>query len=197
MANLKQSLIEVEDCVLIIIDIQDDFLKKIAPDKADLLINRVGWLMEIARILNVPMVVTAEETERLSGFLPALAEKAPPGTPIFNKMVFGLAGQPEILQAIQQSGRKTAVLVGLETDVCVAQSAIGLLQHGFAVVAISDATDSPGDAHAAGLERMKAAGVLVTSLKGVYYEWIRTVEMSNFIEREHGERIGKPGGIIL
>ena len=197
MTDVNQSLIDVDDCIVIIIDIQDCFLKKIEAERAKLLISRVGWLMEISKILNVPMVVTAEESDRLDGFSASLAEKLPPGTPVFNKMVFNLANQADILQAVQKFGRKTVVLVGLETDVCVAQSAIGLLQQGFRVVAISDATDSPGDAHEIGLDRMKNAGVLVTSLKAVYYEWIRTVEMNNLLSREHGLRIGIPEGIIL
>lgn len=197
MTNLNQTLVEVNDCILIIIDIQDYFLKKLPPERVELLISRVGWLMEIAKILNVPMLVTAEESGRLNGMTESLASKIPPGTPVFNKMSFGLASQAEILEAVRVNGRKTAVLVGLETDVCVAQSAIGLLQNDFSVVAVSDATDSPGDAHEVGLERMKNAGVLVTSLKSLFYEWIRTVEMSNTIGQEHGDRIGRPKGIVL
>ena len=69
-------------------------------------------------------------------------------------------------------------MVGLETDVCVAQSALGLLQEGFDVVAVADACGSPGTAHEFGLERMRGAGVMVTSAKTVYYEWVRTVEGS-------------------
>jgi nicotinamidase-related amidase len=195
--DLKKSLINVDDCVLTIIDIQDHFLAKLPPGRAELLVNRVGWLMEIAKILHVPMVVTAEESDRLDGFLPSLAEKLSPGTPIFDKIVFGLAGQPNILKAVQQTNRKTAVLVGMETDVCVSQSAIGLMQNGFQVVAVSDATDSPGESHEIGLKRMKEAGALVTTLKVVYYEWIRTVSMGNTIDQEHGERIGNPAGITL
>ncbi len=197
MTDVQQSLIDVDDCIVILIDIQDCFLKKIQPERAELLISRVGWLMEISKILNVPMVVTAEELDRLGGISASLAEKLLPGTTIFNKMVFNLADQADILQAVQKFGRKTAVLIGLETDVCVAQSAIGLIQQGFKVVAISDATDSPGDAHEVGLDRMKNAGVLVTSLKALYYEWIRTVEVSNSLGREYGLRISIPKGIIL
>ena len=197
MTDVNQSLINDYDCIVIIIDIQDCFLKKLQAERAELLINRVGWLMEISKILNVPMVVTAEESDRLGGISAGLAEKLPPGTSVFNKMIFNLADQADILQAVQKFGRKTVVLVGLETDVCVAQSAIGLLQQGFRVVSLSDATDSPGDAHQIGLDRMKNAGVLVTSLKALYYEWIRTVEMSNSVGREHGLRIGIPKGIIL
>jgi len=195
--DLKKSLISAEDCVLIIIDIQDHFLDRLPLERAEILVNRVGWLMEIAKILHVPIVVTTEEADRYNGLSPSLAARLPPGTQVFNKTVFGLASQLDILKTVQQTKRGTAVLVGMETDVCISQSAIGLLQNGFQVVAISDATDSPGGSHEFGLERMKEAGALVTSLKVVYYEWIRTVSKSNAIDREHGKRIGDPSGIVL
>lgn len=195
--DLKKSLIDVDDCILIIIDVQGHFLAKLPQERAEILVDRVRWLIEIAKILRVPMVVTAEEPDRIGGLLPSLAEILPPGTQVLDKAVFGLVGQPDILNAVQQTKRKTAVLVGMETDVCVSQSAIGLMQNGFQVVAISDATDSPGGSHEIGLERMKEAGAIVTSLKVVYYEWIRTVSMSNAIELEHGKRIGDPAGILL
>jgi len=195
--DLKKSLIDVDDCILIIIDMQGHFVAKLPQERAETLVNRVGWLIEVAKILRVPMVATAEEPDRIDGFLPTLAKTLPPGTQIHDKSAFGLAGQPEILKAVQQTKRKTAVLVGMETDVCVSQSAIGLMQNGFQVVAISDATDSPGGSHEIGLERMRAAGAVVTSLKVVYYEWIRTVSLCNTIELEHAKRIGDPAGIIL
>jgi hypothetical protein len=44
---------------------------------------------------------------------------------------------------------------------------------------------------------MRGAGALVMSLKGLYYEWIRTVSMCNVMDDEHLKRIGHPNGVIL
>ena len=195
--DIKKSLINVDDCVLIIIDVQDHFLARLPPERAELLVNRVGWLMEVAKILNVPMIVTAEEGKRYADFTAVLAEKLPSGTKVLDKTVYGLADQTDILGAVRKTGRGTAVLVGMETDVCVTHSTIGLMQNGFQVVVLADVTDSPGEAHVFGLERMKEAGALVMSLKGLYYEWIRTVSMCNMMDDEHLKRIGHPNGIIL
>ena len=60
------------------------------------------------------------------------------------KPTFGLTGTPEIVERIERTGRRTAVLVGFETDVCVAQSAVGLKELGMRVVAVEDAVFSPG-----------------------------------------------------
>jgi nicotinamidase-related amidase len=195
--DIKTSLINVDDCVLVIIDVQDHFLARLPLERAEQLINRVGWLMEVAKILNVPMIVTAEEWKRYSDFPAVLAERLQPGTDVLDKTVYGLADQTDILEAVRKTGRGTAVLVGMETDVCVTHSTIGLMQNGFQVIVLSDVTDSPGEAHEFGLERMKGAGALVTSLKGLYYEWIRTVSMCNTMDEVHLKRIGLPKGIIL
>lgn len=195
--DIKKSLTNVDDCVLIIIDVQDHFLTRLPPERAEQLIDRVGWLMEVAKILNVPMIVTAEEVKRYADFTAVLAEKLLPGTNVLEKTVYGLADQADILEAVRKTGRGTAVLVGMETDVCVTHSTIGLVQNGFQVVVLADVTDSPGEAHVFGLERMRGAGALVMSLKGLYYEWIRTVSMCNMMDDEHLRRIGLPKGIIL
>jgi len=194
--DIEKSLIKVDDCALIVIDVQDHFLAKLPSTRAKQLVNRVGWLMEIAKVLNVPMVATAEETAGYGGLTAPLAKKLPPGIKVLDKTVYNLADQTNILDAVRQTGRNIAVLVGMETDVCVAHSAIGLLQNGFQVVVLADVTDSPGNAYEFGIERMRGAGALVMSLKGLYYEWIRTVSMCNVMDGRL-KRIGQPNGIIL
>jgi nicotinamidase-related amidase len=98
---------------------------------------------------------------------------------VLSKDTFGLAGTPEIVTAIRALERRTAVLVGFETDVCVAQSAIGLHELGFRAVVVEDATYTNGEAHhRRGLARMSEAGVERNHCKGVYYEWIRKVDLA-------------------
>jgi nicotinamidase-related amidase len=81
--------------------------------------------------------------------------------------------QSDIFETVRRTGRSEHVLVGLETDVCVAHSALGLIDQGFHVAAIEDATASPPPHHDAGLRRMEAGGVVITTTKGIYYEWLR------------------------
>ena len=190
--SLKNSLIDADDSVLVVIDVQESFLKKFSADERELLLNRIGWIVSVATRLDIPLVAMAEER-----VAPPIAEKFPKDTPIHNKMVFGLAGDPKILAAVKNTGRKTAILIGLETDVCVAHSAIGLLENGFKVAVIADATGSPGAAHEIGLERMRGAGVLVLSVKSVFYEWLRTVERAIEFSEKYDQEVGDPQGIIL
>ena len=169
------ALLDRDDSVLVIVDAQPAFLA-VAADPA---VDRMAWLVALAARLGVPVVVTEEEPERNGPTDPRVAARLPPGTPVFRKPSFGLAGTPEILDAIRTTRRRTAVVVGCETDVCVAQSAIGLCQDGFTCVVVDDATFSPGEMHERGLARVAGEGVIRNHAKGVTYEWLRTVEAAH------------------
>ena len=184
--SLGYSLIDVSDSVLVVIDVQEYFLAKLPSKEAAGLVDRIGWLIDVAIRLNIPIVVTAEDIPTLGGVVPAIANKLPPESFVFNKMAFGLGADGDIVAAVEDTGRNTAILVGLETDVCVAQSALGLVQRGYEVVVAADATSSPGSGYEVGLERIRQAGVLVSSVKSLYYEWIRTVAQDHVFTKRFG-----------
>ncbi len=116
-----------------------------------------------------------------------------PGTPIFAKPVFGLADCPDIMQAVRSTGRKTAVIAGFETDVCVTHSAVGLADAGYRVAVVQDAVFSPFGAHAAGLARLRDLGIELLSCKSVYYDWIRTLAAARTFQRDHPDLAHPPG----
>ena len=153
------ALIDDGDSVLVVVDTQPGFLAKLEPSRAEALEGRIAWLVRLSLALDVPLLVTRH-----------------------TKPAFGLAACPPIVADIERSGRGTAVLCGLETDVCVAQSALGLDDRGMRVVVVVDAVDAPGDAHEHGLTRMRDAGIELIGLKGLAYEWLRTVERSRSID---------------
>jgi nicotinamidase-related amidase len=165
-------LLDRDDSLLVVVDAQPRFLGA----GAEQAVERIAWLVAVAANLGVPVVVTEEEPARNGATDPRVAARLPAQAPVFAKPTFGLAGMPEILAAVRSTGRGTAVLVGAETDVCVAQSAIGLREAGLACVVVDDATFSPGEMHERGLARLAAEGVVRNHAKGVTYEWLRTVE---------------------
>ncbi len=172
-----ERLLGVDDSVLCAVDVQPGFVAKLGEDEGRApFVQRVAWVAALATVLGVPAVVTEEEPDRNGATLPEVVEQLPKETRRYTKPTFGLADVPEILAAIEATGRRTAVLVGMETDVCVAQSALGLLDRGFRVVVVRDAVLAPGDAHDDGIERMRAAGATLIGAKGLCYEWVRTVE---------------------
>jgi nicotinamidase-related amidase len=190
----KSFLLDVGDSVLIAIDIQPHFVKKENPEENNPLLQRMCWVIKVANWLHVPIVVTAEDIPRTGSVCEEIARLLPPNAEIFNKIIFGLAAQTDILKAVQNTNRKTMVLIGYETDVCIMQSALGLLDLGYRVAVVADATGSPGNAHQIGLERIRRAGGIIVSAKSLYYEWIRTVEKS--VEFDNSG-IATPSGMIL
>lgn len=188
------SLLDVYDSLLIAIDIQPSFVKKENKAEPNPLLQRMCWVIQVANWLKVPLVVTAEDIPNTGNICDEVARLLPPNTRVYNKMTFGLAAQPEILGAIRETQRKTAVLIGYETDVCVTHSALGLLDLGYPVAVAADATGSPGAAHPIGLSRIRHAGGIIVSAKSLYYEWIRTVEKSMEYELSG---IETPEGLIL
>ena len=101
------------------------------------------------------------------------------------------------MAAIAATGRKTAVLCGFETDVCVTHSAVGLMEAGYRVVVAVDAVYSPAGAQAFGLARLRDLGVELVHCKGIYYDWVRTLEAALAFEREHPDLAEPPGLLDL
>ena len=192
-SSILNSLIDADDSFLILIDAQKVFFDKLSKKEIKPLIKRMVWIVDVAVKLGIPAIVTAEYIEQNGSIIPDLLEVLPPETKIHNKMIFGLAADSEILADIQKTNRNTAILVGLETDVCVAQSAIGLLEKGYKVVVIEDAVASPGKAHQYGLARIKSEGVLLSNVKSLFYEWVRTVEKSRNFYHTHKDDLHDPG----
>ena len=190
----NSSLIEVNDSLLLAIDIQSHFVKKESKNKDNPLLQRMCWVIQVANWLGVPVIVTAEDISHTGNVSEEVAALISPDTKIHNKMTFGLPDQPDILEAVKETRRRTAVLIGYETDVCVAHSALGLLDLGYRVVVVRDATGSPGDAHQIGIERIRHAGAIIVSAKSLYYEWVRTVEKALEFE---ASGIETPQGIQL
>ncbi|MEQ9463525.1 MAG: isochorismatase family protein [Haliea sp.] len=188
-------LIDAGDSLLVVIDVQDKFLVRLEKEDADRVVSRCRWLMQVADWLSVPLCVTAEEIPVMGATTEPLRDCMTGGAVEHDKMVFGLAGQAGILAAVEAAGRRTVVLTGLETDVCVSQSALGLLERGYRVAAVADACASPQQGHDFGLQRMRDAGVIVISAKGLFFEWVRDVERCHDFFRNSG--IGVPEDLYI
>jgi nicotinamidase-related amidase len=195
--SLNRELIDVDDSVLLVIDVQDRFLEKYLETDQVVLKSRIGWVIDVAVRLQVPVIATAEDIAQLGGLTPTIADKFSADTPVLNKTIFGLAADGEIMAAVKNTDRHTAILVGFETDVCIAHSALGLLQQEYKVAVVSDATASPGKAHEIGLERMRRAGVVISSVKSLFYEWVRTVKRCDTFMQKYKKEIGLPQDIVL
>ena len=175
-------LVRREQSVFVVVDAQPGFfaydgLSETDSIRAAKAVSRITWMAGLAALLDVPAVVVEEGPLRNGRTDPGILERLPEESPTVVKPTFGLAAHAEAVDAIRETGRGTVVLAGFETDVCVAQSAVGLLELGFRAVVLEDATYTNSQIeHERGLARMTGAGVERNHCKGVTFEWLHTVE---------------------
>jgi nicotinamidase-related amidase len=193
MGEGQRGLVDHSDAILLVIDIQEEFLKKLTHAHAEALLDKVRFLSEVAIRLDIPVVATVEEAHANGPLHPSLRAVLGPDVSERDKVFFGLCGQDDLRSALLEQERRTAVLVGLETDVCILQSAIGLKDLGFRAIIVLDAVAAPSPDHGFGLDRARALGVELIHTKGLYYELARSLEGLGRLKK--APAIRRPAGI--
>lgn len=165
------------DATLVVVDIQDRLLAKI-PSAADLVRN-AGFLLDVATLLGVEALATEQYPKGLGPTTPAIARRLPPNPPA--KTAFSCCGAAGVLADLRRGGRPNVVLVGMETHVCVAQTALDLMEAGFGVFLPVDALASRHLVdHATALRRLERAGAVPTTAEAVAFEWLGDSAHSQF-----------------
>ncbi|WP_237226533.1 isochorismatase family protein [Rubinisphaera sp. JC750] len=179
MSNYVRSaqLASPDQCFVIVSDIQDR-LMEVLPDREHLL-ERSQMLLEGAKLLSIPIVGTEQYPQGLGETVPEIQPYLdnPPAKKRFS-CVEALDIPPA---AEREDGRFRAVIVGIEAHICVQQTAFDLLSLGYEVIIPADAIDSisESDWHLA-LRRMESAGMTVTSVQSLLFEWCETAEHPQF-----------------
>ncbi|MGV9689147.1 isochorismatase family protein [Streptomyces sp. NPDC003444] len=190
-------LIDRDDCALVIIDVQTDFYP---PHRLDVdrqrfhdVVRRIAWITSVADHLEIPVVVTEEAPAASGHTVPEIREVLPAKAVTLPKNAFAVWDNPDIAAAIEATGRTTMILVGIETDICVAHSAIRLHHAGKRVVVVDDAAHSPGRAHERGLRRLAGRGIETLSTKELFYDWVRTIQDADAFHDTHADLTLPPG----
>ena len=166
--SATRNMLAEEDSVLIVIDVQKILMPVIADQRK--VIENIVRLLKFARIVNLPVVLT--EQERLGATVPEVRKEIPDCTPI-GKITFDAFSNTTFAKHLQQLNRKTLILTGVETHICVAQTALHALPD-FTVHVVSDAVSSRTSANrTVGLERTKQCGACITSTEMVIYELLQ------------------------
>lgn len=168
MSALSPWLVDRSDAVLVVIDMQER-LAAAMPGR-DHVVARVVTLAKAAKILGMPILVTRQNPSGLGDTLPDVAEAVGEHTPI-DKMAFCCREDKTFSDQLALTWRGQIVLVGMEAHICVTQTALALVEDGYRVHVVSDATCSRREADAeAALDRLRLAGVAVTTTEAVLYE---------------------------
>jgi nicotinamidase-related amidase len=165
-----------ESCAGAIIDVQDFFLAQL--DGAQARERMETNIVNFARLLGyfrIPIVATLERPVDGKGSLPDALAAELGNTKTFEKDFFDLTREQAIRDHLALLNKKQVIVAGCETDVCVLQSCLGLIDLGYQVFAVEDLIFSSAHEVEAALARMNAAGVVFLSYKTLYYELLQTV----------------------
>lgn len=173
--------LEAGQCALAVIDIQEKLLP--AQANREELIRNSRLLIHLATVLEIPVLLTTQYVRGLGPTVPEIAELLPAVKPI-DKMEFGCFGREEFRSAVRDlPGCTTVLLCGIESHICVMQTALGALENGYMVHVASDATSSRTEANwRLGLDRMESAGCVLSSTEMMMYELLRRSGTAQFKE---------------
>jgi len=164
------------DTGLLVVDAQETFLA-VVPG-AERIVWNIRRLLDAATVLGVPRAATEQYPEKLGSTPPDLLKRL--DKPVA-KLTFSGAACGESLAAWKSDGRYRVLLCGIETHVCIAQSAFDLLADGWLVYVPVDAVGTRHAVdHETALRRMEAAGVVLTTTEAAMFEWCRVAGTAEF-----------------
>jgi len=171
----RYKLIKREDSLIVFIDFQERLMPVIY-NREKVLENAIR-LARFSKIVNIPVIIT--EQEKLGKTLPDLKNELKEVTPV-TKIHFNCFENDEFLKLVKGYRKDTLIIAGVEAHICVAQTALsGILQ--FNVHVIEDAVSSRTEANSkAALERMKQAGVVISTAEMFIYEILKKAGTEEF-----------------
>ena len=172
-------MLNITNTALLIIDVQER-LVPVMLDKEKLLDN-LQRLIKGAKVLGLPIIYTEQVPEKLGPTLPEIADLLAGDTNPISKSSFSCYGCSPFVQHLEKLGRTQVLVAGIETHVCVYQTAIDLLEQGYQVQLVTDAVSSrTAENRQLAIDRMKAAGASLTSTEMALFELLRVAEGDKF-----------------
>ena len=173
-------LIKADQSCLIVIDVQERLVPAMqAPARV---IRNTRTLMEAASRLGIPILLTEQYPKGLGRIVPELRELAKSGTTI-EKIHFSCMNEPAFADEFRKLGRRQAVITGMEAHICVMQTGVNLMEEGYEIFVVTDATSSRTlESEKACLDRLGAAGAGIVTTEMVVFEWLGRAGTSEFKE---------------
>lgn len=172
-------VLDRERSLLLVIDLQEGYRGKLHREETVIAASR--RMIEAAGILGVPVVVTEQYPKGLGTTRPEIAEKLPAGALRFEKTTFSALGPHAVCEALDSLARKQIVIVGIETHVCVAQTAHDLLLRRHQVHLVRDAVTARFPLEdETGWSKLLGSGVVPTSSECALFEWLQDAKAPEF-----------------
>lgn len=171
-------MLEIKDCCLVVVDVQGK-LAQLMYDKQALFKN-IQILIKSAQILDIPILWCQQCPDALGPTIPEIAELLTGNEPI-NKASFSCCGEANFNTKLQAANRRQVLLCGIETHVCIYQTAVDLLRKGYEVNIIADAVSSrTQDNKNIAINRMAAEGIKICCTEMALFELLKTANHPQF-----------------
>lgn len=171
-------LLNKDKSCLLLVDVQEKLTPYVLhPDK---LVYACDWLLRLGTRLSIPRLISEQYPKGLG------ATVGPLDTYVghknrFEKVHFSCGSDRLFMESIKKINRSQLIISGIETHVCVLQTALELKQAGFDVFVVIDAVSARYESdHHAGIERMKQQGIQLVTREMVFFEWLRTAGTAEF-----------------
>jgi nicotinamidase-related amidase len=172
--------VDPQIAALILVDVQPYFVD-IMHGPSEPMLTRLEHLVPLARAFDMPCLATFEHPVEHNGWFPHRLEMVfPPDGQRFIKHTFNLCSEPAIREAVQSLNVEQIVVAGCETDVCVLQSVLGLMDLGYQVFLVEDCLFTAEPNVGPALRRMVQAGAIPLTYKMLHYEMKRSVDVESF-----------------
>ncbi len=181
-AEMVRRPLDAEQCALVVIDIQEKLLPPIF--QKEQLLRNAQLLIRAAAILKIPALMSTQYAKGLGGTVAEVASLLP-GTEAIDKTRFSCFGSDDFCSGLKRlpGKRTTLLLCGMESHICVTQTALGALREGYLVHVASDAVSSRTEWNwKVGLERMRSAGAVISSTEMMIYELMKASSSAAFKE---------------
>lgn len=178
---LENHLCDTARSQLLVVDVQTRLAAAMAAEDRDRVIHNAGVLIQAAGLLGIPLIASEQYPKGLGPTEESVAWHFPDSLAAIEKTCFACTGEPRFLDALAANDRRQVVIAGMEAHVCVLQTALELQADGYAVFVVEDAVCSRSTMnHRNALERLRAAGVVVTNTESVVFEWLRDARHEHF-----------------
>lgn len=173
-SEIARRPLEADQCALIVIDIQEKLLPPIF--ERERLVKNSQLLIRLAGILKIPTLLSTQYAKGLGETVPDIASLLPE-TRAIDKLMFSCFGSDVFCSSLKRlpGNRNTVLLCGMESHICVMQTALAALREGYLVHVASDAVSSRTEWNwKIGLQRMRDAGAVISSAEMMMYELLRS-----------------------
>jgi nicotinamidase-related amidase len=179
MNACQRFIIDRNNCLVLVIDIQEKLCGAMDTGVADRLRGNVSVLLDAASELEVPVITTEQYPSGLGSTLPLLLDKL--SEEPMDKISFSCCRDDGIFSRINASGRRKIIVAGMEAHICVLQSVLDLLDKGYHVHVVSDAVMSRRkESWRRGLDMASAAGAVITTTETVLFQLLERAGTPEF-----------------